>query len=433
MRFQFTFGGQIENGGDLVLGDEGFLMYDDIKDEDKANYTQEKGWYVFDKEVSFKKGNNTIVVPEGAVLKLEDNAEVVYKTLENGEYDYQFNEVVDFTDIEVTLWNVAFDAESIAAALVANDVADVTAADLVLEDVVPTIVFGEEGIYIDVEAEEVIAYRVADGAKVVFVVPSADGFDCIINDYSALVGSGVFGVEWNAKVVDNEITAIAIITMGEVVEAEIPEGVEVPEATQPEEPEVPEEPETPVVPPVEPEGPTYTVIEFNDYAEIADGQTIVYFNGTPDLKADTVFGAGNDVHFVVSIRGAVSIDGELQDYITLYDFDMNAGDEDINFDLSIEEVVGAAMGSFAVVENGATVENTAIVVDGKLNTKTAEVSVIDGKTVIATETANVYAAIETVTFVTVNAKGNLEVSTGTIEGMTAIEYIAIGNTIYVIK
>ena len=433
MRFQFTFGGQIENGGDLVLGDEGFLMYDDIKDEDKANYTQEKGWYVFDKEVSFKKGNNTIVVPEGAVLKLEDNAEVVYKTLENGEYDYQFNEVVDFTDIEVTLWNVAFDAESIAAALVANDVADVTAADLVLEDVVPTIVFGENGIYIDVEAEDVIAYRVADGAKVVFVVPSADGFDCIINDYADLVNKGVFGVEWNAKVVDNEITAIAIITMGEAVAAEIPEGVEVPEATQPEEPEVPEEPETPVIPPVEPEGPTYTVIDFNDYTEIADGQTIVYFNGTPDLKADTVFGDGNDVHFVISIRGAVSIDGEFQDYITLYDFDMNAGDKDINFDLSIEEVVGAAMGSYAVVENGATVENTAIVVDGKLNTKTAEVSVIDGQTVIATATPNVYAAIETVTFVTVNAKGNLEVSTGTIEGMTAIEYIAIGDTIYVIK
>lgn len=436
MRFQFTFGGQIENGGDLVLGDEGFLMYDNIKDEDKANYTQEKGWYVFDKEVSFKKGNNTIVVPAGAVLKLEDNAEVVYKTLENGEYDYEYNNQYEEIEVkeQITLKDVVFSAEGLAKAWNAESVFGVNtvkAENITLNGLDATIVFGEEGIYIDVEADEVIAYRVAEGAEVVFVVPSKDGFDCIINNYSDLVGSGVFGVEWNAKVVDNEITAIAIITNGEVLEAEIPEGVEVPEKTPSEEPE---EPDTPVVPPVEPEEPVVepTVIDFNDYIEIADDQTIVYFNGTPDLKADTIHD-GDNVYFVVSIRGAVSIDGKYQDYIELYSFNMNSGDKDINFDLSIEEIVGTAMGSFSVVANGATVDNAAIVVDGKLNTKTAEVSVIDGKTVIATETANVYAAIETVTFITVNAKGNLEVSTGTIEGMTAIEYIAIGDTIYVIK
>lgn len=435
MRFQFTFGGQIENGGDLVLGDEGFLMYDDIKDEDKANYTQEKGWYVFDEEVSFKKGNNTIVVPKGAVLKLEDNAEVVYKTRENGEYDYQYTDKVTFKDIEVTLWNVASDAESIAAALVANDVADVTAADLVLEDVVPTIVFGENGIYVDVEAEDVIAYRVADGAKVVFVVPSADGFDCTIYNYSELVNMGVFGVEWNAEVVDNEITAIAIITMDEAVEAEIPEGVEIPEKT----------PETPVDPPVDPEppvdpidppvGPTYTFIAVDDID--VDSGKVVYLNNSANFTAETIHNDGVDGDFmlVIKIEGAVSIDNEVQPGVR-YDLDMNSGDADFDgVDISIENVLGMVKGSFAVIDEDGKVNNNdgIVVVNGKLNTKTAEVSVIEGKTVIATETANVYVEVETVTFVTVNAKGNLEVSTGTIEGMTAIEYIAINGTIYVIK
>ena len=442
MRFQFTFGGQIENGGDLVLGDEGFLMYDSIKDEDKENYTQEKGWYVFDKEVSFKKGNNTIVVPEGAVLKLEDNAEVVYKTEDNGEYDYEHDN--DYTEIEVkeqiTLKDVVFTAEGLAKAWNAESVFgvnDVAAENITLEGLDATIVFGEEGIYIDVEADEVIAYRVAEGAEVVFVVPSEDGFDCIINNYSDLVGSGVFGVEWNAKVVDNEITAIAIITNGEVLEAEIPEGVEIPEATLP--PEPPVDPEPPVGPVDPPVGPTYTVVDSVEGVELAEGCKIVYFNNFANLTAETIHN-GIDYKLVIRIEGAVSIEGELQDAIICYELDMNSGDETFGLDMNLEQVAGMVKGNFYVVNaENKIVDVVDVVTAGKLMTKTAEIVTIEGETRLLakmTENENEYVDLDSlnVTFVTVNAKGNLEVvADATFEGMTSFDYIAIGATVYVIK
>ena len=415
-----------------------FVIYDPNNAEHVAKYVEEDGYYITNIDTVITIAGQKINVPVGAVLKVNNKEDIKFvKDAETNEYLYVHNDVrAEFEAAEktpVVLNDVEFTAEGLANAWNAESVFGVNtvaAEDFALEGLDATIVFGAEGIYLDVEAEEVIAYRVADGAKVVFVVPSEDGFDCIINDYTDLVNKGVFGVEWNAKVVDNEITSIAIITDGAVLEAEIPE-VEIPEATlpeEPEEPEVPEEPETPV----EPEEPTYTVIDFNDYTEIAEGQEIVYFNNFANLTAETIHD-GVNFTLVIRIEGAVSIEGKLQEAIICYELNMNSGDEEFGLDMSLEQVAGMVKGNFYVVENGEIVDVVDLVADGKLNTKTAEVSVIDGKTVIATETEGVYAAIEDVTFVTINAKGNLEAVEGTLEGVTAIEYIAIGNTVYVIK
>ena len=442
MRFQFTFGGQIENGGDLVLGDEGFLMYEDIKEEERENYTQEKGWYVFDKEVSFKKGNNTIVVPEGAVLKLEDNAEVVYKTLENGEYDYQFKQDrVEFEVIkETTLWNVAFNAEGIAAALNDENVfgVEVKPENVTIAEAYSTIVFGKDtkgtnGVYIDVEADDILAYRVADNAEILFVVPSANGFTVIEKTFAELEGSGVFGVEWNAEVKDNEITAIAIITMGEVLEAEVP-AIELPAPTQP---EIPVDP--PVNPPVD---PTYKIVEFNDYIELAEGQSIVYFNKSSHMISSTVQG-NDDYYFVLEWVGATALDGSAADAIEYLKIDMNSGKDEAEF-AKLAEIVAQAKENFFVVENNTVVVDEALVVNGKLNTKTAEIVTIAGETkTLAKMTEDsdpadgkdeyVDLSALTVKFVSVDEAGDLVVEDGTFAGVTTFEFIAIDGVVYVIK
>ena len=413
-----------------------FVIYDPENADHVANYTEEDGYYITNAETVITIAGQKINIPVGAVLKVFNTEDIKFlKDSETNEYQYVNNDIrVDFTEAEkttVTLYDLALSEESFANAWnteVVFGVNDVEAKDIELNEQEANIVFGKDqaetdGVYIDVENEKISAYRVAEDAKVIFVIPSLDGFDCLILDYSDLAGKGVFAVEWNAKIVDNEITAIAMITDGMVFEnAAIPE-IRLPEAT------LPEEPETPVEPPV---GPTYDIVDSIEGVELAEGCTIVYFNQFANLTAETVHN-GKNYHLVIRIEGAVSIKGELQDSIICYELDMNSGNEEFGFNMNLEQLAGMVKGNFYVVKNGKIVEAADVVTAGKLMTKHTEVLVIEGQTVIRTETAGVYAAVENVTFVTVNSKGNLETTEGTLDGLTEIEYIAIGNTVYVIR
>ena len=474
MSWIFEFSGEQIEGGDITIEADDFLMYDDIPEEEKYKYVEENGWYVFDKEVSFKKGANTIVVPAGAVLQIKPGTEVIYQIdEETGRpvYDHDRVEkvVTDEETLRTVLNNVALNAGSIAEELNKYNVFEVYGVHVDPEQIridtvnlYPTIAFGndnkgDKGVFIDIY-ENGDVYCVPEGnahytkdTEVRFVVPTENGFTVIAKTLDELQGKGVFGVEWNTAVDEktNAITAIAIITRdvvfgaeGEIldvntydvtVDATIPE-VKTDDGDDDDDDE---------------KEPTYKVVEFTDYI-ILENQTVVYFNEKSTYFIYRTIMNGDDTYLDLISVGTTSIDGNDVGEIVYVEIEMTGGED--NFEEAYKELAAEATNArghyFVIDSDNKIVTNDAVVnANDNLNYNTAEIVTIEGETGIfakMTEDSDPADGLDeyvdlsdsdySITFITINNDGDLEVlEDATFEGMTTFDYIAINDTIYVIK